>query len=81
MNYVPRLFKLRITGFKLQENNWVVDNLYFQKYMCDESSSSRTYEASNSQKHNVIVKDVFYVITISQIWFVHVADEVYYDIE
>ena len=81
MNSLPSLFKLRITGFKLQENNWVVDNLYLKKYMCHESSSSRTYKACNSQKHNIIVKDVFYVVTISQIWFVHVANEVYYDIE
>ena len=67
MNYLPSLLKLRIAGFKLQENNWVADNLYLKKYMCHESSSSRIYEACNSQKHSVIVKDVFYVITISQI--------------
>ena len=49
--------------------------------MCHEPSSSRTYEAWNSQKDNVIVKDVFYVITISRIWCVHVANEEYSDIE
>ena len=70
MNSRPSLFKLRITGFELQENNWVVNNLYFKKYMCHESSSFRTYEASNSQKHNVIVKDVLYVVTMSQVHLV-----------
>ena len=59
MNSSPSLSKLWITGFKLQENNWVVDNLDLQKCMCHEPSSSRTYEACNSQKYNVIIKDVF----------------------
>ena len=81
MNSLPSLSKLWITGFKLLENNWVVDNLYLQKCKCHEPSSSCTYEACNSQKDNVIVKDVFYVITISRIWCVHIANEVYSDIE
>ena len=81
MNSLPTLSKLWITGFELQENNWVVDNLYLQKCMCHESSLSRAYEAYNSQKDNVIVKAVFYVITISRIWCVHIANEVYSDIE
>ena len=78
---LPNLLKLWIAGFKLQENNWVVNNLYLKRYMCHESSSSRAYEAWNSQKHNVIVKNGLYVITISRIWCVHIANKVFSNIE